>query len=130
MALPRWLARFNVAVTNRLMLPVAGVLPWFGIVEHVGRRSGRRYRTPINVFRRGDRYLFALTYGAESEWVRNVVAAGGCTLVSRGRRTRLTEPRRFRDARRRDVPWIVRIGLLVLNVSEFLEMRRAASSGG
>ena len=127
MALPRWLARFNVAFTNRLMLPVADVLPWFGIVEHVGRRSGRRYRTPVNVFRRGNRYVFALTYGTESEWVRNVLAAGGCTLVSSGRRTNLAEPRRFRDARRRDVPWIVGIGLGVLNVSEFLELRRASS---
>ena len=127
MALPPWLARFNVAFTNRLMLPIAGVLPWFGIVEHVGRRSGRRYRTPVNVFRRGDRYLFALTYGPQSEWVHNVLAGGGCTLVSRGRRFALMEPRRFRDRRRRDMPWIVRIGLGVLNVSEFLELRRASS---
>ena len=127
MALPRWLARFNVAFTNRLMLPVAGVLPWFGIVEHVGRRSGHRYRTPVNVFRRGDRYLFALTYGPESEWVHNVVAAGGCALVSRGRRTALVDPRRFSDPRRREMPWVVRIGLGVLNVSEFLELRRASA---
>lgn len=127
MALPRWLARFNVAFTNRLMLPVADVLPWFGIVEHVGRRSGRRYRTPVNVFRRGDRYLFALTYGPDSQWVHNVMAAGGCALVSRARRTELAAPRRFRDPRRREMPWIVRIGLGVLNVSEFLEVRRASS---
>ena len=85
------------------------------------------YRTPVNVFRRGDRYLFALTYGPQSEWVHNVLAAGGCTLVRRGRRLALTEPRRFRDPRRRDMPWIVRIGLGVLNVSEFLELRRASS---
>jgi len=117
-----------MAFTNRLMLPVAGVLPWFGIVEHVGRRSGRRYRTPVNVFRRGDRYLFALTYGPESEWVHNVVAAGGCTLVSRGRRTQLVDPRRFRDPRRRDMPWIVRGGLGILDVSEFLELRRASAT--
>jgi len=127
MALPRWLAHFNVAFTNWLMLPVAGVLPWFGIVEHVGRRSGRRYRTPVNVFRRGDRYLFALTYGPQSEWVHNVLAAGECTLVTRGRRTQLVEPRRFSDPRRRDMPWIVRIGLGVLDVSEFLELRRASA---
>ena len=126
MALPRWLARFNVAFTNRHMLPVADVLPWFGIVEHVGRRSGRRYRTPVNVFRRGDRYLFALTYRPESEWVHNVMAAGGCAVVSRGRRTALVDPRRFRDPRRRKMPWIVRIGLGVLNVSEFLELRQAS----
>src|SRR6476620_2952349 len=128
MALPRWLAHFNVAFTNRLMLPVAGVLPWFGIVELIGRRSGRRYRTPVNVFRRRDRYLFALTYGPQSEWVHNVVAAGGCILVTRGRRTRLVGPRRFSDPRRRDMPWIVRIGLGVLDVSEFLELRLASAA--
>ena len=127
MALPRWLARFNVVVTNRLMLPIARVLPWFGIVEHIGRRSGRHYQTPVNVFRRGDRYTFALTYGPQSEWVRNVVAAGGCTLVTGGRRVRLTDPRRFRDPQRRQMPWIVRVGLGLLSVSEFLELRRADS---
>ena len=126
MALPRWLARFNVAFTNRLMLPIAGILPWFGIVEHVGRRSGRHYRTPVNVFRHGDRYVFALTYGPGSQWVSNVVAAGGCTLVIRGRRVALTNPRRFRDPRRREMPWIVRIPLAVVNVSEFLELRRTS----
>src|SRR5213078_4366301 len=120
MALPRWLARFNVAVTNRLMLPIARVLPWFGIVEHTGRRTGRHYQTPVNVFRRGDRYTFALTYGPQSEWVRNVVAAGGCTLVSGARRVR--------DPRRRQLPWVVRVGLGLLSVSEFLELRRAGSS--
>src|SRR5436309_11012766 len=126
MALPRWLARFNVAVTNRLMLPIARVLPWFGIVEHTGRRSGRHYQTPVNVFRRGDRYTFALTYGPQSEWVRNVVAAGGCTMVSGGRRVRLVEPRRFTDPARRDVIPPVRPLLGLLSVSEFLELRRAS----
>ena len=126
MALPRWLARFNVAFTNRLMLPIAGVLPWFGIVEYVGRRSGRRYRTPVNVFRHGDRYVFALTYGPDSQWVRNVVEAGGCTMVSGGRRVRLVEPRRFTDPARRDVIPPARPLLGLLSVSEFLELRRAS----
>src|SRR5947207_15929304 len=108
------------------MLPIAGILPWFGIVEHVGRRSGRHYRSPVTVFRPGDRYVFALTYGPGSQWVSNVVAAGGCTLVIRGRRVALTNPRRFRDPRRREMPWIVRIPLAVVNVSEFLELRRTS----
>jgi len=41
-----------------------------------------------------------------------------------GRWIRLAEPRRFRDQARREVPWIVRRVLAVINVSEFLEMRR------
>ena len=117
MVLPRWLAHFNVAFTNRLMLPVADT-PTLCYDPAL---------TPVNVCRRGDRYLFALTYSPQSEWVHNVLAAGECTLVTRGRRTQLVEPRRFSDPRRRDMPWIVRIGLGVLDVSEFLELRRASA---
>lgn len=49
----RRLAPFNKHVTNRLTLPLAPRLPWLGVVAHVGRRSGRTYRTPVNVFSNG-----------------------------------------------------------------------------
>ena len=79
----RWLAAFNLAVTNRISSRFAPRLPGFGIVTHVGRKSGRVYRTPVNVFRAPNGFLIALTYGRESEWVRNVLAAGGCELAFR-----------------------------------------------
>jgi len=47
----RWLEKFNIAVTNRITGLFAGWLPGFGILTHVGRRSGKVYRTPVNVFR-------------------------------------------------------------------------------
>ena len=56
-------------------------LPPLGLVVHRGRKSGRRYETPVMVFRDGHRFLIALTYGGEpTEWVKNVVTAGGCEL--------------------------------------------------
>jgi deazaflavin-dependent oxidoreductase (nitroreductase family) len=122
MPAPRWLARFNRRVTNRLLGPLARRLPWFGVVGHVGRTTRRRYRTPVNVFRRGDRYLIALTYGPEAQWVRNVLASGGCELETRQRTVRLTRPRLFRDERRRHVPPPVRLPLTLLGVSDFLEL--------
>jgi deazaflavin-dependent oxidoreductase (nitroreductase family) len=69
-----------------------GSLDGFGAGTHVGRASGRVYHTPINVFRRGDHYLFALTYGSNVDWVKNVVAAGGCDMQTRGRHVKLVEP--------------------------------------
>ena len=124
MALPRWLGRFNVAVTNRLTMPIAGWAPWFGIVEHVGRSSGVVRRTPINVFRHGrNRWVVALTYGPDLDWVENVMAAGGCRLRTRGRWIRLVEPRRSNDPSRRQVPLPVRVALWVLRVDWFLELR-------
>ena len=34
----------------------------------------------MNVFRAPEGFLIALTYGRESEWVKNVVASGTCQL--------------------------------------------------
>jgi deazaflavin-dependent oxidoreductase (nitroreductase family) len=121
--LPHWLTRVNLAVTNNLTRPFAGRLPWFGILEHVGRRSGTVRQTPINIFPRGERYVIALTYGPDVEWLKNVLAAGGCRVRIQGRWLRLTEPRRFRDRRRRAVPPIVRVPLTILGVDEFVELR-------
>jgi len=50
MQLPQWLARFNRHVTNPIQRLWAGGAPGFAILEHVGRRSGKRYPTPLNVF--------------------------------------------------------------------------------
>jgi deazaflavin-dependent oxidoreductase (nitroreductase family) len=116
------MARFNRRVTNRLTRPVARLLPGFGVVEHTGRRSGRRYRTPVNVFRQGDAYVVALTYGRESEWVRNVLARGGCELVTRGRRHALTAPTVVHDENRRLVPAPLRPILRLLRVADFLRL--------
>ena len=116
---------FTTRFFNPISRRFAGRLPWFGILVYAGRRSGKQYRTPINAFRRGDSYLFALTYGADVQWVKNVVAAGGCTLRTRGRDVQLTEPVLFTDPAAREMPWIVRVILRLNRVTEFLRMRIA-----
>lgn len=120
MALPRSVARFNARVTNRVTRTFAGRLPGFGIVTHVGRTSERTYRTPVNVFRSGDRYVIALTYGADSDWVKNVAAAGGCELRTRGRTVRLADPRIVADPSRHLVPAPVRLILRLIRASDFM----------
>jgi deazaflavin-dependent oxidoreductase (nitroreductase family) len=126
MPAPRWLARFNERVTNRITGPVAPRLPLFGVVGHTGRKTGRQYRTPVNVFRADDGFFVALTYGKESNWVQNVLAAGGCRLETGGRAWRLTNPRLFHDPRHRSVPPTVGVILGLLNVDDFLRLDRAA----
>src|SRR6202790_4320266 len=56
----RWVAAFNLAVTNRITSRFADRLPGFGILAHVGRKSGRVYRTPVNIFRAPQGFLIAL----------------------------------------------------------------------
>jgi hypothetical protein len=41
----RWLAKINIAFTNRITGLFAGWLPGFGILTHVGRKSRKVYRT-------------------------------------------------------------------------------------
>jgi deazaflavin-dependent oxidoreductase (nitroreductase family) len=123
MPLPKRLARFNLRVTNRLAGPLAGRLPWFGVLAHRGRRSGRLYRTPVNVFQIPHWYVVALTYGPDTEWVRNVLEAGRCDLQTHGRWLRLNSPRLVRDENRRLVPPPVRPILRGLGVADFLVLR-------
>jgi len=71
----RWLAKINIVFTNRITSLFAGWLPGFGILTHVGRKSGKVYRTPVNVFRAPNGFVIALTYSSQCEWVKNVLAA-------------------------------------------------------
>jgi deazaflavin-dependent oxidoreductase (nitroreductase family) len=116
---------FTVAVVNPVSRLVAGHLPLFGVVRHRGRRSGRLYRAPVNVFRDGDDYVVALTYSSQVDWVRNVLAAGGCELETGGRVVRLTDPELFVDRERRLMPFPVRQFLALVNVTEFMRLHPA-----
>jgi deazaflavin-dependent oxidoreductase (nitroreductase family) len=87
------LARFNRGLFNPVVRSFAGRRRSpVAVVVHRGRRSGRRYRTPVLAMRVDGGYLVALFYGADSDWVRNLLAAGGCTLERGGRRVELTSP--------------------------------------
>jgi deazaflavin-dependent oxidoreductase (nitroreductase family) len=64
----------------------------FGVVHHSGRRSGRAYHTPVDVGRTPSGVLVPLPYGPETDWCRNVLAAGRCTLTVDGEEVALTAP--------------------------------------
>jgi deazaflavin-dependent oxidoreductase (nitroreductase family) len=118
----RWLAKVNIAVTNRITGLFAGWLPGFGILAHVGRKSGRVYRTPVNVFRASNGFIIALTYSSKSEWVKNVLAASGCELRTRGKKYQLSAPHVVRDPKRRRFPFPVRIVLGIVGAEEYMEL--------
>src|SRR5689334_20849731 len=122
MPLPRSVARFNRRVTNRVLGPLAPHLPRFAVVVHRGRRSGRLHRTPVNVFARPGGCVVALTYGPGSDWVRNVLAEGGCRLETAGRTLRMTRPRLIHDAERRSMSAPVRLILGLGDVTDFLDL--------
>ena len=122
MPIPRVVRRWNKVGLNRISNRIAPQLPGFGVVVHRGRRSGRRYETPVNVFPAADGYVLALTYGPDTDWAKNVLAAGGCELRTRGRTVPLSSPRLFRDESRHNIRPFERQVLRFLGVSDFLSL--------
>ncbi|MCF6388132.1 nitroreductase family deazaflavin-dependent oxidoreductase [Mycobacterium sp. MBM] len=93
MRVPRRIAEFNKRVTNPAARAITPWLPNLGTLEHVGRKSGNRYRTPLLVFGTADGYAVLIGYGPQTDWVKNVLAGGPTILRKRGRGIALVNPR-------------------------------------
>ena len=128
MPIPRIVRQWNRAGLNRVTKHVAPWAPGFGVVIHRGRRSGLLYQTPVSVFPAEDGYVFALTHGPDTDWVKNVLAAGGCELRTRGRAVRLTSPRLYHDESRRDIRSLERQVLRIISVADFLSLETAPAA--
>jgi len=124
MPAPYAIARFARDYFNHLTRPLAGRLPPFILVEHQGRTSGRAYRTPMFGFFDDDRAIVVvLTYGPNVDWLKNLRAAGGGTVVARGRRCRVGAP--VVEAgldQARVIPAILRPFLRLMRVNDFARL--------
>jgi deazaflavin-dependent oxidoreductase (nitroreductase family) len=119
MPVPRWVARVNKRVFNKMELK-RGVRP---VLRHVGRSSGKTYRTPLDAHAVDDGYLFILVYGSGSDWVRNVLASGTATLEIGGDEIDLGSPRVLhRDAARQQLPATTKAPPDFMRVTEYLRM--------
>jgi deazaflavin-dependent oxidoreductase (nitroreductase family) len=127
MPLPDAMRHVNKVALNRVTRPLFRRLPGMGVLVHRGRMSGRQYQTPVNIFSRpAGRYVVALTYGPDTDWLKNVLAAGACELLTAGRQIKLTSPRLFHDEKRREIRVIERWALGLLGVDNFLELQDAS----
>ena len=122
MPIPRAVRQWNKAGLNKVTRRIAPWMPGFGVVVHRGRRSGKMYQTPVNVFAAGDGYVLALTYGPDTDWVKNVLAAGGCELRTGGRVVQVTAPRVYHDETRRGIRPVERQVLEAIRVADFLSL--------
>ena len=93
MRVPRAVANFNSRITNPAARSITPWLPGQGTLEHVGRKSGKRYRTPLLVFPTRDGFVVLIGYGLESDWLKNVFAGGQAVLHKRGKSIALANPR-------------------------------------
>jgi deazaflavin-dependent oxidoreductase (nitroreductase family) len=88
------LRRFTKYVANPLTLRNAGRGDYhYAALHHVGRTSGRAYVTPLDAEPVSEGFVIPLVYGDDTDWCRNLVAAGKGTLDLRGEAIEIVQPR-------------------------------------
>ncbi|MGW1738878.1 nitroreductase family deazaflavin-dependent oxidoreductase [Nocardia sp. NPDC001965] len=116
---PKWMDRLGARFLDPLMRRLAPSLPGFAVVEHVGRRTGRQYATPVSIYGK-DRLLAVVLLHGETDWVRNVVAAGHARVRHRGDTLTVRDPRIVgpREATA-EVPRLARLGNRIAGIIVF-----------
>ncbi|MGH8952187.1 MAG: nitroreductase family deazaflavin-dependent oxidoreductase [Acidimicrobiia bacterium] len=122
MPLPNALARFNRVVTNRISRPLSSRLPWFAVIVHKGRVSGMEYRTPVNCWLDDTTAIVALTYGPQTDWLKNLAASGGGSLLTKGESYEVGPPVVIGSEGMIRMPAIVRPMLRMIDVDHFAVM--------
>jgi deazaflavin-dependent oxidoreductase (nitroreductase family) len=117
--------RFTVRFVNPFTRQFVHRLPGFCLLIYKGRKTNQTYRIPMNVFHRQGHYIFALTYGHDVQWVKNVLASGEADIRIGDRVIHLVDPEPFTDPTRSLMPLPARILLGVFRVHGFLRMRPA-----
>jgi deazaflavin-dependent oxidoreductase (nitroreductase family) len=89
MPYPRWLAKINKRVINPRQIRKGG----YPVVTHIGRTSGKSYRTPLDAYPTKTGYVLVVRYGPDSDWIRNIMATETATLRINGEDHALDTPR-------------------------------------
>jgi hypothetical protein len=128
MPIPKVVGRWNKAGLNHLTRHIAPWMPGFGVVVHRGRRSGRCYQTPVNVFRAGDGYVIALTYGPADGLGQERSGRRRLRTPHPGQTIPLSAPRLFHDQSRAAIRPVERQVLGILHVADFLSLTPTPAS--
>ena len=119
--------RWFTKVTAPLARPLAGRrwFPLWGVLEHRGRTSGRVYRIPVVSQRTADGFLIPVPFGERTQWVLNLVAAGGGTLRWKGADHRIVDPEVVSAAEAMpSFSSFERAGIKALGIGHFVRVRR------
>jgi len=79
---------------NKVSVRLAGrrFVPLWVVLHHRGRKSGKEYTVPLAVIADDTAFVIALPWGRGTDWVRNVQAAGRCTIRWKGVDYECTDP--------------------------------------
>jgi deazaflavin-dependent oxidoreductase (nitroreductase family) len=95
--MPAWLPSFNQRVTNRIQGIYAPYIPPLAMVIHTGRKSGRRLKTPVSAQLYDHKLAITLPYSANTQWIKNLLAANGGELIRAGKHLKFQNPRSVTD---------------------------------
>jgi len=106
-----------------------GWIPVWGVVVHTGRKSGRRFATPIALAKTNEGFVIPLPWGAGTDWCRNLVAAGGGIVRWGGVDYSVREPEVIEQAIAVPAfPRVIRRLIPVVGIERFLRVRLAATA--
>jgi len=136
---PAPVVRFVMRPMTKALNPLIGRFAGrrgFGMaarLHHVGRRSGRPYVTSVGARLAGDAVLIPLTFGNQSDWARNVRAAGHCTIRLDGVDHETVDPEflpisAVRSQLRSTFSPVERFSFRLLGIKQVLRLRLAANS--
>ncbi len=92
MIYPPWFENIQIKYFNPMIKPFARFLPGMATIKHRGRKSGKPYQTIVTTYRKGSVLAIALGHG-ETDWVKNVLAAGEADVHLIRRDVHLINPR-------------------------------------
>ena len=100
--------------------------PW-AVVRTPGRVSGKVYDTPVGVQRVGDALYISLPYGEGTQWLRNVRAAGGATVLHDGNEIEATAPELV-PIGQTPIAAADRLAISIFGITHALRLRAASSA--
>ena len=121
-----------IALISHITSPVtvriarSGIVPFWGVVEHRGRRSGKSYRTPVAIRSTPDGFVLPLPFGERVDWCRNLLAGGGGIVHWRGVDYAVVQPEIIDEASAaRSFNAYMRVVLRAFRVKRAIRLRRA-----
>src|SRR2546426_1453011 len=120
--------RFVAGFVNPLVLLIAGRrwMPIVGILHHRGRRSGRRYATPLGMRPAPGGFVIPLTFSDHAAWYQNVLAAGRAVVTYGGRDHQVGEPDVIDfTAAAASFPRYERLQFQAIGITQFLRLTAA-----
>lgn len=117
-----------VRMTDPVARALAGrrFFPLWAVLHHRGRKTGRKLSVPVAVRATDDAFVIVLPWGPTTNWVRNVLVAGGCAVRWNGVDHWVVQPELIDSADARPyfgrITWIIVTRLI--RADSFLRFRR------